>query len=43
MSAEAFTSGIFAAVVTKEGESAPVGAPVALIAKKEADVSRMMI
>lgn len=38
MSAEAFTSGIFAAVVTREGESAPVGAPVALIAKKEADV-----
>jgi pyruvate dehydrogenase E2 component (dihydrolipoamide acetyltransferase) len=38
MDVEAFEDGFLAAIITQEGESGAVGAPVALIAEKEADI-----
>jgi pyruvate dehydrogenase E2 component (dihydrolipoamide acetyltransferase) len=38
MDVEAFEDGFLAAIITEEGDSGAVGAPVALIAAKEADI-----
>ena len=38
MDVEAFEDGFLAAIITEEGESSAVGAPVALIAAEEADI-----
>ena len=38
MDVEAFEDGFLAAIITEEGESGAVGAPVALIAENEADI-----
>lgn len=38
MDVEAFEDGFLAAIITQEGESGAVGAPVALIASEEADI-----
>lgn len=38
MDVESFDDGYIAAILTGEGESAPVGAPVALLAKTEAEI-----
>ena len=38
MDVESYEGGFLAAVLTKEGEAAAVGAPVALLASKEADI-----
>ena len=38
MDVEAFEDGFLAAIITQEGESGAVGAPVALIAEEEADI-----
>jgi pyruvate dehydrogenase E2 component (dihydrolipoamide acetyltransferase) len=38
MDVEAFEDGFLAAIITLEGESGAVGAPVALIAENEADI-----
>ena len=38
MDVEAFEDGFLAAIITQEGESGVVGAPVALIAAEEKDI-----
>ncbi|KAL2900747.1 Dihydrolipoyllysine-residue acetyltransferase component 5 of pyruvate dehydrogenase complex chloroplastic [Bienertia sinuspersici] len=39
MDVETFYDGILAAIVVPEGESAPVGAPIAILAESEEEVS----
>lgn len=41
MDVEAFEDGFLAAIITQEGESGAVGAPVALIAQNEADIPKL--
>merc|ERR1719440_2772841 len=41
MDVESFEEGYLAAILTPEGESAPVGAPVALLAANEADIDKV--
>ncbi|KAL7565249.1 hypothetical protein ACA910_014547 [Epithemia clementina (nom. ined.)] len=41
MDVEAFEDGYLAAIITQEGESGAVGAPVALIAENEADIPKL--
>ncbi|MEN9222626.1 MAG: biotin/lipoyl-containing protein, partial [Thermostichus sp. BF3_bins_97] len=40
MDVESFYAGILASIVVPAGESAPVGAPIALIAESEAEVAQ---
>ena len=41
MDVESYEEGYLAAILTPEGESAPVGAPVALLAANEADIAKV--
>jgi pyruvate dehydrogenase E2 component (dihydrolipoamide acetyltransferase) len=43
MDCEAFEDGFVAAILTKAGQTAPVGAPVAVMAKKEADIAAVQV